>query len=267
MTERETQGRGASGLLERLGAVFFAWRNWVFTVTLLGLLFAFRPVLFGGSRSADLWLDLLGLAISLAGQAIRTVVIGQTPIKSGGRMRQVSAEALVTTGLMSHVRNPLYIGNVLVAAGLTVIHNNPWVYGLLLPTTLLAYQAIVVHEEAFLTRQFGAAYQDYCRRVRRWLPSFQGLGRSLRETPFDGRRVMLQEYGSIYLAVTLPLLLMIYEQWSPVPGEASPRGEWLSVLVGLFLLATAAWAAFRRVKLQEVARRRALAALTQQEER
>lgn len=240
--------------MRRLGTFLFAWRNWLFTIGLLGLLVFCPPVLFLGSYRADLWLNVLGFTTTLLGQCIRTFVIGQTRIASGGSRRRVDAERLITTGLLAHVRNPLYIGNLLVVVGLVLIHNNPWLYVLLLPAAILGYQAIVSSEEAFLTQRFGAEYQEYCRRVRRWLPNFRGLGDSLRQTRIDWRRVMLQEYGSIYLAIALPLALLIYERLLDTPSPARNLG--LNVLWGLLLLTTLAWAWLRRIKLAEVARRR-----------
>jgi protein-S-isoprenylcysteine O-methyltransferase Ste14 len=244
--------------MHRLGTFLFAWRNWLFTAALLGLLLFCPPVLLFGSRNADFWMDLVGFAVTLAGQGIRTIVIGQTRIESGGSRKKVAAQSLVTRGLLNHVRNPLYIGNLLVVAGLAVIHNNPWVYLLLLPAACIGYQAIVTSEEAYLTQRFGTEYQTYCQRVRRWLPNLRGIGNSLREIPLDWRRILLQEYGSLYLAVALPLALMIYEQ---LLGPASPgRQGRLSALAWALVLATLAWAWLRRMKLAEVARRRSEAA-------
>ena len=148
-------GGGRPSFLERVGAVFFAWRNWLFTAGLLGLLILFRPVPLGGSRTADLLMDLFGFVVTLAGQMIRIGVIGYSPIRSGGTRKKVAADSLLTTGLLAHVRNPLYVGNILVMAGLVLIHNNPWVYLLGLPATLFAYTAIVAGEEAFLAGRFG----------------------------------------------------------------------------------------------------------------
>ena len=240
--------------MQRLGTFLFAWRNWLFTAGLLGLLVACPPVLFLGSHRADFWLDLLGMAATLAGQGVRIAVIGQTRIASGGSRKRVDAERLITSGLLAHVRNPLYIGNLLVVAGLVLIHNNPWLYVFLLPAAFLGYQAIVSSEEAFLAQRFGEEYRQYCGRVRRWLPNLRGLRESLRQRQIDWRRVMLQEYGSIYLAVALPLALLIYEQLLQAPSRE--RSVSLNILWVLLLAATGSWVWFRRIKLAEVARRR-----------
>lgn len=239
--------------LERIGRFFFAWRNWVFSAGLILLLALFEPEPFLGRWQYDLWLDALGLGVTLFGQLIRVLVIGYTPIRSGGARKQVAAEALHTSGLLNHVRNPLYVGNLLVTTGLVLIHNHPGVYLLLLPFTFFAYVAIVAAEEAFLRQRFGEAYQEYCRRVPRWLPRLTGLRHTLREAPFDRRRVLRQEYGSLWIAVAFPLGLMLYERWGE-PGVPHP-GLWQGTLSVLLLLTTAVWALLYLQKRAEVARR------------
>jgi protein-S-isoprenylcysteine O-methyltransferase Ste14 len=240
-------------LLERIGSFFFAWRNLVFSVGLILVLAGFEPVPFRGEWRHDVWLDGLGLAITLLGQAIRILVIGYTPIRSGGARKKVAAEALHTTGLLNHVRNPLYVGNLLVTTGLALIHNNPYAYAIIIPVTLFAYVAIVAAEEAFLLQRFGDSYREYCRRVPRWLPRLHGLRRSLREAQFDRHRVMRQEYGSLWIALAFPLALMLYERWGE-PGAPNPA-LWQGTISVLLLLTTAAWAYLYFQKRAEVARR------------
>jgi len=243
----------SSGWFERFGAFLFAWRNWVFTGGLLAFLVGFRPAPFLGSWSADLWLNLAGIGMTLLGQGIRVLVIGYAPIMSGGSRKRVAAEALVTTGLLGHVRNPLYVGNLLILFGLTLIHNSPWLYLLLLPAATFGYVAIVAAEEAWLERRFGEAYREYCRGVPRWLPRLSGLSQSLKGRAFDGRRVLLQEYGSLWIAIAFPAGLMLLEGWR----EPSLQGPRTNTVWGVLVAVTAAWLWLRRLKLLAVARRKA----------
>ena len=76
---------------------------------------------------------------------------------------------LVTDGLFRHSRNPMYLGFLLVLAGLALV------LGAAVPLLVVAAFALVVdrwyirHEERALREAFGDAYDDYCGRVRRWL--------------------------------------------------------------------------------------------------
>lgn len=76
---------------------------------------------------------------------------------------------LVTAGPYRFTRNPMYLGLVIVTLGIAL-----WVgaWPMLLAPIAVFFTASLVHiplEEAKMRRQFGAAYDDYVRRVRRWV--------------------------------------------------------------------------------------------------
>jgi protein-S-isoprenylcysteine O-methyltransferase Ste14 len=79
-------------------------------------------------------------------------------------------KALVVRGLYRYARNPMYISVLLVLFGESVLLRS-W--------TLCRYALIVwagfhffvlLYEEPTLRDKFGASYDDYCKRVSRWLP-------------------------------------------------------------------------------------------------
>jgi protein-S-isoprenylcysteine O-methyltransferase Ste14 len=232
--------------LVRWGNFFFRNRNGVFPLALLALFVAFRPVYPRGSERLDNWIDLLGLGIALAGQALRFAVIGYAYIKRGGKNKQVYAERLVTDGFFRHSRNPLYLGNLIVLLGLFIIHGNIWVYVLGVPFFLFAYRAIVAAEEAYLRGKFGEEYEEYCRRVNRWLPDFRGLRRTMRSMRFVWRRVLLKEYGSTYAWCSAALVLLAYDTLAYFNYEQ--RQVYLNGLVALLVTATASWLLIRWLK-------------------
>ena len=77
--------------------------------------------------------------------------------------------ALVITGLYRISRNPMYLGMLALLTG--------WALWLANPLAVLVLPIFVAYitwfqirpEEAALTAKFGAEYEAYCRRVRRWL--------------------------------------------------------------------------------------------------
>ena len=76
---------------------------------------------------------------------------------------------LVTTGPFSLSRNPIYVGNVLLLLALALILANAW-FVLFAAITAIAIQKFAIErEELHLLAVFGAEYESYCRRVRRWL--------------------------------------------------------------------------------------------------
>ncbi len=80
---------------------------------------------------------------------------------------------LVVTGPYRYVRNPIYVGVALIFLG----HFLWFGYWALLIYTVLAFIGVhvfvVLYEEPTLKRKFGAAYEDYLRRVPRWIPKFK----------------------------------------------------------------------------------------------
>src|SRR6185369_3584506 len=98
----------APSLLIRCGNFFFRHRNLVFPLVWVPAFIAFPPRFPGGNERADFGLDMLGLAIGLAGQGLRALVIGYKYVKRGGKGKKVYADTLVTEGFFNHSRNPLY---------------------------------------------------------------------------------------------------------------------------------------------------------------
>lgn len=194
------------------GNWLFRTRNTVFPLVMLALFLGFRPALFGGTLQSDRWLDLAGFAVAMAGQLLRAAVIGYAYIKRGGLNKKVHADTLVTEGFFNHARNPLYDGNLLILAGLFVIHNNPWVYVIGGAYFLIAYLAIVAAEETFLANKFGAEYEAYCARVSRWWPRLAGLGETMQGMRFNWRRVVIKDYASAATWMLMALLLIGYER-------------------------------------------------------
>lgn len=109
-------------------------------------------------------LAALGGLVALAGawafRRHRTTVNPMTPER---------ASALVTTGVYRHTRNPMYVGFVLLLAGWCVYLAHAGA-ALLLPAFavyLNRYQ--IAPEERALAAKFGAEFERYAARVRRWL--------------------------------------------------------------------------------------------------
>jgi protein-S-isoprenylcysteine O-methyltransferase Ste14 len=83
-----------------------------------------------------------------------------------GRSFSVKAEAhkLVTTGLYSKIRNPIYVFGIVMIAGMILILGRP--VGWLVPTAAIVGQTIRARREArVLEAAFGDAYREYRRKT------------------------------------------------------------------------------------------------------
>jgi protein-S-isoprenylcysteine O-methyltransferase Ste14 len=76
---------------------------------------------------------------------------------------------LVTTGVFSVSRNPLYLGGVCVLLGIALVANLPWVIVLLLPSLVACHYILIAPEERYLAAKFGEEYRAYAASVHRWI--------------------------------------------------------------------------------------------------
>jgi protein-S-isoprenylcysteine O-methyltransferase Ste14 len=220
------------------GRFFFRHRNALFPV-LFGLAaLLLRPRIILGRSALDRWLVIAGMGVAVSGELVRLVTIGYEYIERGGRQGQVYASRLVQGGVYGLTRNPMYVGNGLIAIGVSMVTGAPGAYLVLMPLFLFIYQAIVAAEEAYLHRQFGAEYAAYCARVPRFTPSFRGAAQAFAGMRYNGRRSVRQDLSTITgLAMALVLLPWWRRLW--LEGWASARPHLL--LTAALALAVLGW--------------------------
>jgi protein-S-isoprenylcysteine O-methyltransferase Ste14 len=108
--------------------------------------------------------SLAGLALTLATFAIRAMMRAHTSIDPSQ-----PTTALVVEGPFRLTRNPLYLSQTLLYAGISILVNTLWSM-LLLPVILVAMRkGVIDREEQYLERKFGEQYLRYKARVRRWI--------------------------------------------------------------------------------------------------
>jgi protein-S-isoprenylcysteine O-methyltransferase Ste14 len=128
---------------------------------------------------------ITGGALLLLGLVLRIV--------SKGHLRR--RRRLVTSGPFSRVRNPFYLGNLAVDAGLLVFAGLPWAVPLYGALFLFVYASTVRAEEITLRRLHGAEFETYAAAVGRWWPrltAFTGGDKA----GFRWRTVLREKEGS-----------------------------------------------------------------------
>jgi protein-S-isoprenylcysteine O-methyltransferase Ste14 len=205
-----------------------------------------RPRSFLGDPAADVWLNAAGFAVALTGQILRALVIGLAYIRRGGKGGKIYADALVQDGFFAHCRNPLYVGNFLVYLGLFVVLNSMAGYLVGVPFFIFAYLCITSAEEDFLRKRFGVEYEDYCRRVPRFVPVLRGLSNTVRGMRFKWKRLIRKEYGSTFAWLTAGFVLLARENFA-WHGAGAARGA-LRGLLPVWLVVVAAYLLARWMK-------------------
>jgi protein-S-isoprenylcysteine O-methyltransferase Ste14 len=175
--------------LVRLGGWLFKQRSWLpipIVITLVALPMSVRHPL-------ALW---GGVAFVALGQGVRLWAVHHIGVIS--RTRSERLGPLVSTGPFSHVRNPLYLGNIALWLGFTFSAGLPWLAPIVLIVLAVEYHAIVRWEEGLLTSRLGDSYRAYLTRVPRWIPTLRGNirpvviteGYSWRDTFFSERSTL-----------------------------------------------------------------------------
>jgi protein-S-isoprenylcysteine O-methyltransferase Ste14 len=232
---------GRASRLVPVGNFFFKYRNVLCPVVFCGVALAAKPLIIGGNRRLDVYLDTVGIVLVLVAQLLRFCVIGFAYIKRGGKQKQVYADTLVQEGFFAHCRNPLYVGNLLALLGLIVIHNGLLMYAICLPFFLFLYWSIIVAEERYLREKFGPVYNNYAERVPRFRILFRGLGHTLKGMQYNWKKVILKEYGTTFVFVTTTMALLVWERVAADGFEAT-RGYlsfmlilWVPVVLAYFM--------------------------------
>ena len=107
----------------------------------------------------------IGLPVSIAGLALRAWAAGCL----------AKNQQLATGGPYAYTRNPLYVGTLLVAAGLAISARNIWLAALFAAVFLFVYLPVIQNEAQHLRKLF-PEYPSYAERVPALLPKFTKSG-------------------------------------------------------------------------------------------
>ncbi|HEY2728086.1 MAG TPA: isoprenylcysteine carboxylmethyltransferase family protein [Parafilimonas sp.] len=223
----------------QIGNFFFKYRNWLFIIFYALLFVPHVPQLFTPKNSGEnyYWYPvIIGLITTILGQAIRGATIGLAYIIRGGKNKKVYAEDLVTTGIFAHCRNPLYVGNILMLAGVGILSNSFLYIVIMIPFFLFVYQAIVLAEENFLRNKFGEQFNNYCARVNRWFPDFKGIGKTFSGMRFNWKRYVAKEHTTTFIWLCGIVLLLLFYYPQLTNNDAHLRNTLLIVILSALLI-------------------------------
>ena len=110
--------------------------------------------------------SFLVLGITLMVAAATAFVRHKTTVNP---MKPANASRLITTGIFSFSRNPIYLGDLLLLAALAIGFGHATNFALLPLFVLYINRFQIEPEEAALTKLFGASYMTYQAQVRRWI--------------------------------------------------------------------------------------------------
>ena len=137
----------------------FRMRGGIWTLLFLAILFMVRGTTPG--------IIALSVVIVALGQIWRCWSAGVIGLYRG---ENVKALRLATKGPYSLMRNPLYFGNFVIGLGWSLIAGK-WAVIIFAVSFFVLYVLVIIpHEEKFLRTKFGHEYEEYCKRVKMFMP-------------------------------------------------------------------------------------------------
>lgn len=194
-------------MIVKFGNWIFHYRNFLFPLFYGVLFIPSRQIIINESLA-----ELIGLFFVLSGIIIRSTTIALVYVIRGGKDRQIYANTLVTEGIYSICRNPLYLGNILLLLGFGLFANSTLFVLFLFPLFIFFYMAIIKAEENFLFNKFGVNYTIYKERVNALLPNLRLLSTAFKNHRFNLKRVLKKEQSALFLYGTGLLLIILYRE-------------------------------------------------------
>lgn len=190
-------------------------RRWIFKYrSYTPIPFLIVMVVFARPTVASL---LAGFAVLLTGELIRFwgVSIAGAETRTTGN---VGGTFLITNGPFAYVRNPLYLGNMLLYGGIGIMSMAlfPWLLAVAVVWFYFQYYLIVTREEEYLAQRFGEPFDEYRKSVRRFLPrltpfrSSQPPAKTL--DPSEGLASERRTLQAIGLVTLMILAIYIFQQ-------------------------------------------------------
>ncbi len=140
-----------------------------------------------------------GLLIMATVQAFR--VYATSYLWGRQAVAKPEADFFFTVGPYKYVRNPLYLGNLLIGMGMCIAINEWYAYALFVVSYAIVYSIVIPHEGRFLQDRFGDVYAEYKARTGRLIPRLKGYEGGRKVIPNYRAGVLGEIYVPIFLAV------------------------------------------------------------------
>jgi protein-S-isoprenylcysteine O-methyltransferase Ste14 len=152
--------------LARIGRLLFTHRLEIgLGVTAVAAPFV-KPTL--ATTPSEISLKSGGAFLVLAGMGLRAWAAGFAGRHT--RSENIEGARLATSGPYAYVRNPIYLGSVVLGFGMVLLIGDRRLFVPCALTFLALYFGLIPAEEEFLSEKFPDEYPVYCRNVPRFLP-------------------------------------------------------------------------------------------------
>jgi protein-S-isoprenylcysteine O-methyltransferase Ste14 len=194
---------------------------------------AFFPALFLRSAKpglTDELMEIVGISCILLGQIFRVSARGYKSENSN------EGRTLITAGPYALVRNPMYLGILLIGLGVVLMLFNWWVEVIFLAVFIIRYILLIFTEEKKLEGLFSKDFLEYEKNVPRIFPSLKQIFKSdMREYIPIKLSWIKKEIGSILALLCIVLLIEFWKDITTKGIEVYIREiQWILILIALF---------------------------------
>jgi protein-S-isoprenylcysteine O-methyltransferase Ste14 len=113
--------------------------------------------------------QVLGAALAIAALSLDVATFATFLKHKTTVMPNKAATNLITSGPFAWSRNPIYVANTALVLGAGLYFGNWWLAGLAFVAAFTTQKLAIEREERHLAAKFGAPWESYASRVRRWL--------------------------------------------------------------------------------------------------
>lgn len=126
-----------------------------------------------GSSTAWRAVQIVGALLIVAGLVPVVHAFVQFTRAGGTPMPLAPTQHLVVSGFNRCVRNPMYVGLLVVIIGQALLFGSLWLVGYAALLWVITASFVRWYEEPTLAREYGGEYDAYRRNVRAWLPRWR----------------------------------------------------------------------------------------------
>lgn len=170
-------------------------------------------------HQANVWSLIAGFVVLICGEAIRLwgVSWAGSETRTTGR---VGGTFLIISGPFAYVRNPLYVGNILIYTGAGIMSFAAFPYFQIAGLLFFAFQyyMIVIEEERYLKETFGEQFTKYFKNVPRFVPRLTPYkDSSVLQPPMDlkdGLKSERRTFQAISIVVLTIVLIWFFRRLS-----------------------------------------------------
>ena len=188
--------------LKKQGDLLFRWRGYLPLLMIVFFLLVVRDFHYPrGSHVLNRGWEVICFFVALFGLTMRAIASSSAPRGTSGRnVSEQRARSLNTTGMYSVTRNPLYLGNFLIWAGVILLFRSFWFSCVAVLIFWIYYERIIFTEEEYLRAEFGETFLEWTGRTPVFFPDFRKWKSPV--LPFSWRNALRREYSGFFAIIS-----------------------------------------------------------------